>query len=202
MKILVVGGSGVIGSAIKDLCKKEDFEVITASPNSGDLKVDLSNSASIEKMYQEAGEIDAVVASSKSSMKFDHISKMSKEDYNLGLQGKLLGQVDLVLIGLKYLKEKGSFTLTSGVMNYDFVPNGSSAAMVNSALEGFVQSAALEMPKEMRINIVSPGVVREVIEKYGNMFKGHLGVPKKEVAMAYLKSIMGIHTGRVYKIWG
>jgi NAD(P)-dependent dehydrogenase (short-subunit alcohol dehydrogenase family) len=116
----------------------------------------------------------------------------------VGLNSKLMGQVNCVLIGLDYMNDLGSFTLTSGILNHDPIAAGASAAMVNGAIDGFVTSAAIEMPRGIRINAVSPTVVTEALNQYGPYFRGFEPVPVQRVAHAFSKSVEGLQTGRIY----
>ena len=58
MKILIIGGSGTIGQPVADHFSK-DNEVIIASRNSDDLKIDIADSASINAqiIYLSANKI-------------------------------------------------------------------------------------------------------------------------------------------------
>jgi len=125
---------------------------------------------------------------------------MTEKEYAVGLQSKLMGQVNLVLLGLKYVNDNSSFTLTSGILNRDPILYGSSAAMVNGALDGFVKGAALEMPRNIRINVVSPTVLTESMDQYGAYFRGFNPVQASKVALAYSKSVEGRQTGQVYNV--
>ncbi len=109
-----------------------------------------------------------------------------------------MGQVNLVAIGLNYLNDRGSFTLTSGILNRDPILWGASAAMVNGAIDGFVKAAAIELTRGVRINAVSPTVVSESLDKYADFFRGFVAVPVHTVAQAYIKSVEGAQTGQVY----
>ena len=111
-----------------------------------------------------------------------------------------MGQVRLVLIGLKYINMGGSFTLTSGILSHDPIRLGSSAAMVNGAINSFVKTAAIEMPHHIRINAVSPTVLSESMENYAPFFRGFESVPASRVALAYSKSVEGAQTGIVYRV--
>lgn len=198
MKIVVIGGTGTIGSAVvQELVQRH--AVISVGHHSGDFQVDITDTASLEKMYKALDKIDAVIATT-GSVHFGALMAMTQEEYYVGLKSKLMGQVNLVLQGLKYLNRGGSFTLTSGILNHDPIITGSSAAMVNGALEGFVKSAALEMPHGMRINLVSPTVVVESMDTYAAYFRGFVPVPTAQVALAYSKSVEGSQTGQVYKV--
>lgn len=201
MRALVVGASGDIGKAVVKELAHNDIEVVSASKSSGDIQVDISSSNSIEEMYQKAGPLDAVISAPGRGILFKPVSEMSKEDYQSGFEIKLLGQMDLVLIGLNYLNKKGSFTLTSGIMTRDFIPKGSCAALVNHAIEGFVKSASLELPKQMRLNVVSPNLLKESEKKYEGFFLGFDPIPAKKAALAYIRSLGGILNGRVLEVY-
>lgn len=199
MKIIVVGGTGTIGSAVvKELSSRHT--VIVASHSQGDVKVDIKNPQSIEDMYKKINDFDAVV-STVGKVHFGLFTEMTAENYQTGLQDKLMGQVNLVLLGLKYINPKGSFTLTSGILSHDPIRKGSSASMVNGALDSFVKAAAIEMPKEIRINSVSPSVISEAMDKYASYFRGYQPVDAARAALAYSKSVEGAQTGQAYQIW-
>lgn len=163
------------------------------------MQVDITSPISIEKMYAQVGKVDAVV-SATGSVHFDALTNLKAEHFAIGLQSKLMGQVNLVLLGFPYVNKFGSFTLTSGILNRSPIRFGSSAAMVNGALDGFVKSAALEMPKNIRINVVSPTVLQESMSKYADYFRGFESVAASRVALAYSKSVEGSQTGQVYEV--
>ncbi len=89
-----------------------------------------------------------------------------------------MGQVNLVLKGLDYVSDGGSFTLTSGVLERDPILMGAGAATANGALVGFVVGSAIEMPRGIRINVVSPGMLEVSEERYGSFFLATKGVLK------------------------
>lgn len=198
MKIIIVGGTGLIGKAVAaELSKRH--EIITASQNSGDFNVNITSPESITALFEATGSVDAII-STTGKVEFVPFEKMIPENYQLGLNHKLMGQVNLVLIGRNYLNEGGSFTLTSGILNVDPIATGSSAAMVNAAIEGFVRSAAIEMPRGLRINAVSPTVISEAMGSYAPYFRGYEPVPAAKAALAYSKSAEGRQTGQVIKV--
>lgn len=197
MRILVVGGTGTIGKAVvNELAQRH---TVVVARKQGDLQVDICNIDSIENMYKNLGKIDAVV-SVAGNVHFGELTQMSSEQYFIGLNNKLMGQVNLVLQGLKYVNDNGSFTLTSGILNRDPIRLGSSAAMVNGGLDGFVKAAALELTRGLRINCISPTVIVESMPKYAEYFRGFIPVPVAKVAQAYSKSVEGAQTGQVYLV--
>lgn len=197
MKILVVGASGIIGRAVVAELKSR-HEVITAGRTSGDVRVDVTDINSIEKLYKGLKNLDAVV-STTGKVVFAGFMQMQEKDYQIGLGNKLMGQINLVLVGRNYLNDKGSFTLTSGVLNHDPIFSGSSASMVNGAIDGFVKAASIEMPRNLRINTVSPTVITEAMEKYAPYFRGYEPVSAARAALAYSKSVEGLQTGQIFR---
>jgi len=197
MRILIVGASGVIGHAVvAELGARH--EILTAGRSSGELRVDITSVGSIRALFEQAGRLDAVSATGK--VKFALFEAMAPADYEFGLKDKLMGQVNLVLVGREFLVNGGSFTLTTGVLDHDPIRQGSSASMVNGALNAFVTAAAIEMPRGQRINAVSPGVIQEAMEGYGPYFRGFEPVPAARAALAYAKSVEGAQTGQVYQV--
>lgn len=198
MRILVVGASGVIGRAVvAELAPRH--EIVTAGRTSGDVRLDITDEASIRAAYGEIGQLDAVV-SATGKVKFAPFAEMQGGDYALGLENKLMGQVNLVLIGREFVGEGGSFTLTTGVLDHDPIVAGTSASMVNGAVNAFALAAAIEMPKGQRINVVSPGVIEEAMDAYAPYFRGFEPVPAARAALAYAKSVEGARTGQVYRV--
>ncbi|MHC4849596.1 MAG: short chain dehydrogenase [Planctomycetota bacterium] len=198
MKILIVGASGTIGHAVTaELRRRHEF--LTAGRTSGDVRLDLTDSASIRAAYEQAGPLDAVVCTA-GKVKFAPFAEMQAADYEIGLKDKLMGQVELVLIGREFVSDGGSFTLTTGVLDCDPIVQGTSASMVNGAVNAFVMAAAIEMPRGQRINAVSPGVIEEAMDTYAPFFRGFEPVPAARAALAYAKSVEGAQTGQIYRV--
>ena len=164
MKILVVGGTGTIGKTIVAHFLTGN-EVIVAGRTSGAFQVDIADSKSIKKLFKKVGKVDAIICAAGEA-KWAPFSELSEKDFHIGLRSKLMGQVNLVRIGQKYLKRNGSITLTTGILADDPVYKTASAAMVNGGIHSFVQAVALELKKGIRINVVSSGVVEDAYAKY------------------------------------
>jgi NAD(P)-dependent dehydrogenase (short-subunit alcohol dehydrogenase family) len=198
MKIIVVGASGTVGQAVTQALESR-HEVIKVGHTHGDYQLDMSVEEQIVKFYNDIGAFDSLVITA-GKVHFGLLEQMKAEQWSIGLKNKLMGQVNLVTHGLKFINAGGSFTLTSGIVNKDPIKFGSSAAMVNGALEGFVTSAAIEMPKGVRINIVSPTLLKESAKDYEAYFRGYVPVSASEVAQAYVKSIEGLQNGQIYRV--
>lgn len=200
MKIIVIGAGGTIGKEVSiELAKRHD--VVTAGRSSGQVKVDIGDTESIEDMYKEAEDLDAVVCIAGEA-KWESLANLSDEDFYVGIRSKLMGQINLVRIGLDYLNEGGSFTLTTGILAEDPVLNTTSAAMVNGGLHSFVKAAALELKQGNRINAVASGMVEASADKYGKLFPGHIPVPMERVMAAYVRSVDGRGNGEIIRVYG
>ena len=195
MKIVLIGAQGDVGSAaFEELSKRHD--VVTAGRSHGEVFVDLAESGSIRDVYQTIGPFDALVCCA-GAVQFAPLEDFTEESFMIGLTNKVMGQVNLVLSGLDHNSDNGSFTLTSGVLDRDPIRVGASAATANGALAGFVKGSAIGMPRGVRINVVSPGLLDVSEPKYGHWFPGHEPVASERVGRAYAKSVEGHVTGQV-----
>ena len=204
LRILVIGASGVLGRAIvAELSPRHD--IVAAGSKSGDVRIDIADPASIEAGLKAAGPLDAV-ACAAGVFNFHPLSAIKPaplelSSYALGLSNKLIGQVNLALCARDHLNDSGSITLISGVLGDAPIAGGSSGSMVGGALAGFVMGAAIEMPRGIRINLVSPGVFEEAMEAYGPFFRGFDPVPVARAARGFSRSIEGLETGKTYRIY-
>jgi NAD(P)-dependent dehydrogenase (short-subunit alcohol dehydrogenase family) len=196
MKIIIIGATGTIGRAVVDLLAP-DHDIVKVGFSRGDLKVDIASKDSIRKLFQDVGKFDAVI-SAAGLAKFGSLDSLKDEDYLLGLTNKLMGQVNLVRIGLRHINDNGSFTLTSGVLSQNPMPGSASISMVNAAIEGFVRAAAIETQRGIRVNAVSPIWVEETIKALG--MDGLEGMPVEQVAFAYKESVEGQRSGEVLDV--
>lgn len=200
MKIVIIGATGTIGRKVTEKLESNGHETIKIGSKTGAYQLDITSPKEIEEMYKNIPNIDAIVSVTGGAT-FKALDEMSIEENQVAVQSKLLGQINLVLIGQHYLNKNGSFTLTSGIMMDDPIKMGSSAAMANGGIVGFVTSAAIELQNGLRINNVSPNVVEEALGKYGAFFKGFTAVPVDTVANAFVKSVEGAQTGQTYKVY-
>ena len=198
MKIILVGASGTIGQAI-DRELRERHDIVRVGRNSGELQVDITDPASIRRLFEQTGPFDALI-SAAGNAHFGALEELSAKEFAVGLDDKLMGQVILVLIGREFANDGASFTLTSGVLSEDPIRYGAAVSTVNAALDGFVRAAAIELPRGLRINGVSPTILEESLPAYGPYFRGFKAVPAATVALAYAKSAEGRQTGQVYRV--
>lgn len=193
MRVIVVGATGTIGSAVVGALSTR-HDVVKVSHKSGAFRVDLASPDSITQLFRTIGAFDALV-STAGLAKFGTLDELKDADYQVGLSNKLMGQANLVRIGRQFVNERGSFTLTSGVLSQEPMKGSASISMVNAGLEGFVRAAALELPRGIRVNVVSPPWVTETL--IALKMDQSLGMPAAQVAQAYVASLEGTTTGQV-----
>jgi NAD(P)-dependent dehydrogenase (short-subunit alcohol dehydrogenase family) len=191
VRILVIGATGTIGRAVAEILHTR-HEVVPVGHRSGALTVDLASPESIRALFNAAGKIDAVVSCAGRGA-FKPLAQLSDDDFALSLANKLMGQLNLVRLGTPSVGDDGSFTLTSGIFARQPAPGAAALAMVNGGLESFARAAALEMPRRIRVNIVSPPWVSETMVAMGRDPSG--GLPAAVVARSYLRAVEGTMNG-------
>lgn len=196
MKIVIVGASGTMGTYLSKAFEKE-HEVIRADRNSSDVQVDITSPAAIEKMYKEIGQFDALICTAGPTY-VGSWKNLNEETFRVGVEGKMMGQINLVLIGQHYIKPKGSFTLITGALTHEPQKNFANASAANAAVEGFVRAAAIELENGIRINAVSPTVI-ENSPQYFPFFPGEMPVTMKQLEFGFRKSVFGANTGQIIK---
>jgi NAD(P)-dependent dehydrogenase (short-subunit alcohol dehydrogenase family) len=193
MKIIVIGATGTIGSEVVKALLLKKHEVVRASRN-GDVRVTLDDPASVRALFERVRDVDAVVSCAGNAA-FKPLSDLTEADYELGLHSKLMGQVSVARAAKDHLRDGGSITLTTGVLATQPMPGSASISMINAGLEGFVRAAALEMPRRLRINAVSPPWVKETLVKFG--MDPTQGLPSADVAKAYVEAVEGSRQGEI-----
>jgi len=193
MRILVVGATGTIGRAVMAALSAGN-EIVPVSRQSTAIRVDLADAASIRDMYRSAGRLDAVVCAAGQA-KFAPLAQLSDADFRFCLDNKLMGQVNLVRFGLEHIADRGSFTLTTGILARSPMPGSAAISLVNAGVEGFVRAAALEAPRGIRVNAVSPPWVSETLQAL--KMDPTRGLPAAVVARSYVQSVTGTDTGSI-----
>lgn len=196
MRILLIGATGTIGSAIAAALRGR-HDVIEASHKKAAITVDISDPESIRAMYKKAGKVDAVVSAAGAG-KFAPLEKLSDDDFRFSLNNKLMGQVNVIRYGFDFVNDGGSFTVTSGVLAQQPMKGSGAISLVNAGLEGFIRAAALEAPRNIRVNCISPPWVSETLKAMGQEPSG--GVPADTVAKAYVRSLEGRDSGLVIAV--
>lgn len=193
MRILLVGATGTIGQAIAAALRPK-HDLLLASHSKSDLQVDVADPASIKRLYASVGRVDAVI-SAAGQARFKPLAQLTDDDFWLSLENKLMGQVNLIRYGFEFVNDRGSFTITGGVLGQSPMIGSGVVSLVNAGLEGFARAAALEAPRSIRVNLVSPPWVIETLKALGMPLEG--GLPAAQVAQAYVRAVEGKGTGEI-----
>jgi NAD(P)-dependent dehydrogenase (short-subunit alcohol dehydrogenase family) len=195
-KIVVVGATGTIGKAVADLLSfSPEIEIIRVGNQFGEYNVNLRSPASIEKLFETIGIVDGVICAAGGT-RFGSALEASINDFIFSINNKLLSQINLVQVAVRYLKPNGFITLTSGSMSQTPWPDTAPAAMVNAAIEGFVRAAARDLGDGIRINAVSPAFINITAKKMG--LPTNIGtMSQTSAAVVYQISVEGDMTGQV-----
>lgn len=193
MKIIVIGATGTIGQAVADALAQR-HEVVRVGRTRGDHQVDIADAGALDRLFTQLAPFDGVV-SAAGAARFKPLQELQDEDFAFSLANKLMGQVNVVRRGLRHISDNGSFTLTSGVLAAEPMPGSAAISLVNAGLEGFVRAAALDVPRGIRVNVVSPPWVSETLQAMGRGAAG--GMPAAQVAAAYVESVESGRNGEV-----
>lgn len=196
MKIIIVGASGTMGKHLTNAFAKE-HEVITAARTDCEVQVDITSTESIENMYKKIGAFDALISTAGPTF-VGQWKNLNDKEFRKGIEGKMMGQINLVLIGQNYIRPKGSFTLITGGLTHEPQKNFANASAANGAVEGFIRAAAIEMENGIRINAVSPTVI-ENSPQYFPFFPGEIPVTMQQLEFGFRKSVFGANTGQIIK---
>lgn len=193
MRVIVIGGTGTIGRAVVQALSAR-HEVVSVGRHTGDVQADLTLPDSVQRLLERVGEFDALISAAGAAA-WKPLAELTEEDFRFSLSNKLMGQVNLIRLGMQRVRDGGSITVTSGVLAREPMPGSATVSLVNAGLEGFARAAALEAPRGVRINVVSPPWVTETLEAMG--MEGMEGLPAETVARAYVQSVEGDGTGQV-----
>jgi NAD(P)-dependent dehydrogenase (short-subunit alcohol dehydrogenase family) len=196
MKIIIVGATGTMGKYLTSALEKE-HEIIRVGANDGDIKANITSTESIQNMYKQAGVFDALISTAGPTY-VGPWKKMTDREFRKGVDGKMMGQINLVLIGQHYINPKGSFTLITGALTNEPQLNFANASAANGAVEAFVRAAAIELENGIRINAVSPTVI-ENSPHYFPFFPGDIPVTMQQLEYGFRKSVFGANTGQIIK---
>ena len=194
MKILVVGSSGIIGSAVANALSERGQDIVEVTHSGEGLTVDLSDIASLKALYQKVGKLDAVVCTAGVAQ-FGLLEELSDDDFAQSIENKLMGQVNLVRCGIGQVTDGGSFTLTSGGLSQKPALATTAVSMVGAAVEAFVKGAAIDLEGRYRVNVVSPGWVAESRVQIG--LDPMPGIWARDLAEYYIDLVEGLQTGQV-----
>jgi NAD(P)-dependent dehydrogenase (short-subunit alcohol dehydrogenase family) len=199
MRVVIIGATGTIGKKLVDFFSK-DHELIKAHRSDSSFPVDITSKDSMLRLFEKTGRVDGIICVAGEA-KWNRFYEMNEDDFYVGIRSKLMGQVNLVRIGLDFLNPGGSITLTTGILADHPVPMTTSAAMVNGAIHSFVKALDKEDLNGRRVNVVAAPLVEDSIGKYEKFFKGQPVIGMDPLAKAYEKSLVNTDSGKIYRLY-
>ena len=196
-RIIIIGASGTMGTYLASAFETE-HEVVRVATKSGDYQVDITSTDAIENFYKEVGAFDALISTAGPTF-VGPWKKLNDKEFRKGVEGKMMGQINLVLIGQHYINPKGSFTLISGALTHEPQLHFANASAANGAIEAFVRAAAIELENGIRMNVVSPTVI-ENSPQYFPYFPGEIPTTMKQLEYGFRKSVFGANTGQIIEL--
>lgn len=191
MKIVVIGSTGTIGSAV--VAALAGHEVIGLHRKSTP-PIDIEKAETIEAAFATIGKVDAVISCTGTGA-FQPLDKLTDADFEKSLRSKLMGQVNVIRHAISNVTDNGSITVTSGTMAREPMAGGAAISMINAGIEGFAIGAALEAPRGIRINAVAPPWITETLIAY-KMDSSH-GQPAAAAAKVYASVVTGNQRGQI-----
>ena len=194
-RAVIIGASGNIGRAVV-AALEATHDILKVGYSSGDIVADYTDESSVKELFRNAGPFDALVAVAGRDSTFKRYSELVDDDYRYGFERKFLGQVRLVRLGADTANDGASFTLSTGFLSHYPNPTSSATGPFNAAIDAFVVGAAPLLPRNLRLNVISPApVVAPGREGLGT-------ITAEQVARSYIEAIQGDFTGRVIRAWG
>jgi len=193
MKLLLIGATGTLGAAVAASLAPR-HEVVGVTRHSHPLGVDIASPESIRALFEATGPIDGVISASGSA-RFKPLDQLADDDFAFSLQNKLMGQVNVVREALRHVRDGGAIVVTSGSLARTPMVGSGAISLVNAGLEGFVRAAALEAPRGIRVNAVSPPWATETLKQFGMDDPGG-ALPAAVIARAYVRAVEGGMTGQ------
>ncbi|MEM6678306.1 MAG: SDR family oxidoreductase, partial [Pseudomonadota bacterium] len=145
----------------------EKLEATIAALGGGTaLPVDMTEPASVAAWADALPPIDHLVISA-SSAAHGRFEALPEADLRRMFDAKFFGPYAVARAALPKLTPGGSITFFSGVLSRRPGINCSGLGAVNGAVEALARALALELGPEIRVNCLSPGMVRS--EAYAGM---------------------------------
>jgi NAD(P)-dependent dehydrogenase (short-subunit alcohol dehydrogenase family) len=195
MKIIIVGASGKIGTEV-DKALSGSHEIIRVGRRTGDFQCDYTDTESVRSMLENIGYFDSLISVAGGDSTFKPFQELEDADYQYGFDRKVLGQIRLLKLGERFIRNNGSFVFTSGFLSHYPNPYSIATGLLNAAVDTFVKNTASLLPRGIRVNVVSPAPVVEPGQERRGV------VTAAETAKLYVEAVEGDITGKVLTAWG
>ncbi|WP_428525142.1 SDR family oxidoreductase [Roseibium sp.] len=171
-RVAVVGGGSGIGRAVAESALTQGADLIISSRDAAKLEsvaesrtgmtvltLDMTDATSRAAWADRLGPIDHLVISA-SSAAHGAFSDLQEDPLRAMFDAKFFGPYMTAKAALPHLRDGGSITFFSGVLSRRPGMNCSGLGAVNGAVESLTYGLALELGPRLRVNCVSPGMIR------------------------------------------
>jgi len=165
--VVVIGGSSGIGLAVAQAAAAAGARVTVGArhperiaaefPQAAMLTVDVTDDASVEAAFEQAGELDHLVCTAASGFP-PGLLRGPAEDVRAMVESKVWGQYRCARAAAPRIRQGGSMTFTTGIRSRRPVAGTGAFALANSAVEGMARGLAIEIAP-IRVNAVAPGTI-------------------------------------------
>lgn len=166
--ILVVGGTGLIGSAVADAARAEGATVVTAARGDGaDIRLDGADDASVDaavaQLLEQHGRIDAlVVAAAPPAQSLDSARSGDPAQVSTAVDGKAMTFLRIANAVIPSMRAAGYGRIVGLSGQNALITGNITGAVRNAALIIAAQSLADELAGSgVAVNVVNPGPVTE-----------------------------------------
>lgn len=177
MSVLITGGAGGIGRAVRDGFAGEGAVVSTVDPVGGDFAVSVTDKAALDgvcaQVAAERGGIDVLVCLAGGSLGTSRELDAPEADIDLVLDVNVKGTILACQAALPHLRAvRGSVVACGSIGGRQPSPvTGIAYATAKAAIGGLVRKLARELGADgVRVNAVAPGLF--LTERVRGMFDG------------------------------
>jgi NAD(P)-dependent dehydrogenase (short-subunit alcohol dehydrogenase family) len=211
-RIVVLGGSSGIGLATAQAAARDGANVVIASSSKDRIEAalvalpagteghvsDLANEDATRALFARLGGFDHLIFTAGETLQLGPVATTDIDSARRFFTLRYWGAYCAAKYGSSNIRKGGSIVFTSGLAGRRPHAGWSVGASICAAMEGLTRALAVELAP-IRVNIVSPGVVKTAL--WGNMLEadreamyqqiadrlpvGHVG-DAAEIAQAYL----------------
>jgi NAD(P)-dependent dehydrogenase (short-subunit alcohol dehydrogenase family) len=172
-RVVVLGGSSGIGLATAQAAVRENASVVIASSRKARLDqalatlpkgtqghvLDLTNEKATQELFEQLGGFDHLVFTAGETLQLGSLATTEVDAARRFFELRYWGAYSAAKYGSSIIREGGSIVFTSGIAGQRPRTGWAVAASICAAMEGLTRALAVELAP-IRVNIVSPGVVR------------------------------------------
>jgi len=175
-KVVVIGGSAGIGLATAKSVAAKGGLVIIASANQQRIDkalqelpagsigyaIDVTNEMQVKNLFERIGAFDHLVFTAGENLILGNVADTTLEMARKYFNTRYWGAFAAVKYATPFIHTAGSIVLTSGIASNRPNKGWALGASICAAMEGFARAMAMELAP-IRVNIVSPGVVKTAL---------------------------------------